>query len=365
MTALTVTFGAVPIAAQTADHVNPADRTSIERIERSLADDSMEGRATATPGGERAARFLAGEMRRIGLQPGGDDGYFQTVPMKTPAARAATGPRRGRTGRGSRGGRMTVVDAPADLDTVPEPRRRVAHNVIGILPGADPVLRNEVILVLSHYDHLGVGRPDASGDSIFNGADDDASGTTAVLEIARHLSRGAPPKRTVVFANMTGEEIGLLGTNYFINHPVVPLTQIVAGFEIEMIGRPDSLAGGSGKAWLTGYERSTMGDMLKSYGIPIVPDVRPCQRYFTRSDNYELARHGIVAQTLSTFNGHSDYHRASDEVGKIDFDHMTGVIAAATEAVRDLANNAKPAWHPGMDPVTLPPTVPASCSGAG
>jgi Zn-dependent M28 family amino/carboxypeptidase len=220
-----------------------------------------------------------------------------------------------------------------------------------MIPGTDPVLKNEIVLVLSHYDHLGMRTPATpGGDSVYNGADDDAAGTTAVLEVARLLKKAGNPRRTIVFANMTGEEVGLIGTNWFIAHPPFPLSQIVAGFEIEMIGRPDSLAGGRGKAWLTGYERSTMGDMLKEYGIAIVPDLRPEQSFFTRSDNIGLARRGIVAHTLSTFNLHSDYHQLSDDVDKIDFDHMTGVIHSAAEAVRHLADGPKPEWHTGCSP---------------
>lgn len=171
-----------------------------------------------------------------------------------------------------------------------------------------------------------------------------------MLEIARALMAGPAPRRTVVFATMTGEEMGLLGTRYFIANPPVPLDRVVAGFEIEMIGRPDSLAGGPGKAWLTGYERSTMGDMLREYGIPIVADPRPDQNFFRRSDNYAFARMGIVAHTMSTFNLHTDYHRPSDEVDKVDFAHMTAVIQAAAEAVGHLANGPTPAWHPGGKP---------------
>jgi Zn-dependent M28 family amino/carboxypeptidase len=188
------------------------------------------------------------------------------------------------------------------------------------------------------------------GDSIYTGADDDASGTVAVLEIARALMEGKRPGRTVVFAAMTGEEMGLVGTRYFIANPPILLDRVVAGFEIEMIGRPDSLAGGWGKAWLTGYERSTMGDMLKANGIPIVPDPRPDQNFFRRSDNYAFARMGIVAHTLSTFNLHADYHRPSDEADATDFGHMTAVITAAAEAVGHLANGPTPAWHEGGRP---------------
>src|SRR5262249_43225511 len=127
------------------------DRANVERLERALADDSMEGRGTATPGGERAARFLAGEMKKIGLKPAGDSGFFQRVPLMVPGPQPA----------GARGRRRSLVALPslADLDTVPDDRRRHAENVVGILPGGDPQLKNEVVLVLSHYDHLGIGHP--------------------------------------------------------------------------------------------------------------------------------------------------------------------------------------------------------------
>lgn len=430
-----VVGGAPPLAAQlrAVPAPNAADRANVERLERSLAHDSMEGRGTGMPGSTKAARFLGNEMAKIGLQPAGDSGFFQRVPMFLPvikpvdpsaqpggangggrnggrgggrgaaprvpveptepracqatdlqgrtaydlqkaaydaamaaeAARVAAGDTTtpapaGRGGRGGNGGgrgggqpvaRPTRLPSLADLDTVPLERRRNAVNVVGMIPGSDPVLKNEVVLVLSHYDHLGMRTPAVpGGDSVYNGADDDAAGTVAVLEVARLLKRAGKPKRTLVFANMTGEEVGLIGTNWFIAHPPFPLSQIVAGFEIEMIGRPDSLAGGRGKAWLTGYERSTMGDMLKEYGIAIVPDHRPDQSFFTRSDNIGLARRGIVAHTLSTFNLHSDYHQLSDDVDKIDFDHMTGVIHSAAEAVRHLADGPRPEWHPGCSP---------------
>jgi hypothetical protein len=417
------TANANPMRARLADtlHAVPApsaaDRANVERLERDLADDSMEGRGTATPGGARAARFLATEMKNIGLKAGGDSGYFQRVPMMDPPAAAggaggnAGGRGRGRGAGGAGGARPTPPPTPdeclakapddatmariktlqasidaaaaksvntpigpghdggggpmrprpvrlpslADRDTVPADRQRTAVNVVGIIPGGDPVLKNEVVLVLSHYDHLGrvndhQGCRPVGADSLCNGADDDRAGTVAVLEVARLLKKAGTPRRTIVFANMTGEEIGLVGTNYFIAHPPFPLAQIVAGFEIEMIGRPDAYAGGPGKAWLTGYERSTMGDMLKQYGIAIVPDMRPDQRFFMRSDNYGLAQRGIVAHTLSTFNLHSDYHYASDEVNKVDFDHMTAVIHSAAEAVRHLADGPKPEWHAGCNP---------------
>jgi Zn-dependent M28 family amino/carboxypeptidase len=222
-------------------------------------------------------------------------------------------------------------------------------NVVAMVKGSDPALANEHVLVDAHYDHLGVGRA-VNGDSIYNGADDDASGTVAVLEIARQFAAGPPPKRTVIFMATMGEEVGLLGTRWYVSHPVIPLAQMVANLEIEMIGRPDSLAGGPGRAWLTGYERSTMGDALAAAGIPIVADKRLDQQFFQRSDNIAFARVGIPAHTLSSFNLHTDYHRPSDDVSRVDFDHMAAVINAAAKAARLLSDGPKPAWKPGGRP---------------
>src|SRR5207244_525220 len=119
----------------------------------------------------------------------------------------------------------------------------------------------------------------------------------------------------------------------------------------EMIDRPDSLAGGPGKAWLTGYERSTMGDFLAARGIPLVADPRPTQEFFQRSDNYALALRGIVAHTVSSFNLHHDYHQPSDEVSKADPVHLAEVIDAIARAVRLLADGPKPEWKSGGKPV--------------
>lgn len=301
-----------------------------------LAADSLEGRRTGTRGAAIAARFIADEMRKHGLEPGGDDGYLQRVPL----ARATLPDGRER---------LVLVPDWAAFDTLPEDRRVVDANVVGVLPGNDPTLRDEVVLIAAHFDHVGIGRP-VDGDSIYNGADDDASGVVAMLEIARALQRDPAPRRTVIFLAATGEEMGLLGTRWYIENPTAPLEKTVANLAIEMIGRPDSLAGGPGKAWLTGYERSTMGDMLRDSGIPIVPDPRPEQNFFLRSDNIAFAYRGIPAHTLSSYNLHDDYHRPSDEIDKIDFDHMAQVVEAAIEAVRHLANGEAPEWKPGGRP---------------
>src|SRR5471032_2373186 len=147
----------------------------------------MEGRASGTRGAQRAARYIGGEMNKIGLEPLGDSGYFQRVDMSNSA------------------------QVPAAIRALP------AVNVLGVIRGSDPVLKNEYVLVDAHYDHLGIGRA-VNGDSIYNGADDDASGVTAVLEIARQIISGPKPKRTVVFATMMGEEVGLIGNDWYIAH---------------------------------------------------------------------------------------------------------------------------------------------------
>jgi Zn-dependent M28 family amino/carboxypeptidase len=230
----------------------------------------------------------------------------------------------------------------------------VGINVVGMIPGADPALRGQVVLIDAHYDHLGTASGGlcraAGADTVCNGADDDASGDVAVLEIARSLAAGPPPKRTVVLLLTTGEEVGLLGTQWYIAHPATPLDSVVANLEIEMIGRPDPLAGGSGKAWLTGFERSTMGPMLAAAGIPVVADPRPQQHFFERSDNIAFALRGIPAHTLSTFNLHADYHTAMDEADRIDYPHMTAVADTAVRAARLLADGPAPAWKPGGRP---------------
>jgi hypothetical protein len=331
--------GARSARAPRIDSLAPAEAV---RVLGELADDSLEGRDTGSRGSAAAARILAAELRAAGIGPAGDSGYFQRVPL----ARFTI------TVQGQVRRRFTILPDLAARDTVAAEDRLpfATVNVVGVLPGSDPRLRDEAVVVSAHYDHLGIGRP-VNGDSIYNGANDDASGTTAVLEIARLLGRGRPaPKRTVVFLLVTGEERGMLGTRWYLDHPAIPIDRTVANLNVEMIARPDSLAGGAGKAWLTGFERSTMGPMLREAGIPIVPDPRPEQHFFERSDNYAFARRGVVAHTLSSDGLDPDYHQPGDEVGRADPAHMAQVIAAAARAVRLLADSEAPQWAPGGRP---------------
>lgn len=234
--------------------------------------------------------------------------------------------------------------------TFSEPQKGATWNAMGKITGTDPKLAAEVILLTSHLDHLGV-RPNApTDDKIFNGADDDASGTVAVLELARVLASGKKPKRTVYFVCFGSEEAGGHGATYFVNNLPFPKEKLVANLEFEMIGRPDAKVKPE-ELWLTGYERSNLGAELAKRGAKLVQDPHPEENFFQRSDNYTLARQGIIAHTVSSFGLHTDYHHASDEVKTIDFVHMTRSINSMVTPVQWLINsNFVPTWYEGKKP---------------
>jgi hypothetical protein len=231
------------------------------------------------------------------------------------------------------------------------PTRHVAGhtwNAVAMLPGADAGVRDQMILLSAHLDHLGA--RDSGEDRIYNGADDDASGTTAVLTLAAALAHGPSLKRSIVFAWFGSEEVGGYGASYFVGKPVVPLQNIVANLEFEMIGRPDA-AVPAHTLWLTGWERTNLGPQLASHGARLVADPHPEQNFFSRSDNIALARRGVVAQTVSSFGLHADYHQPSDEISRIDFRHMTEAIQSMLMPVRWLADSGfQPEWLPGGRP---------------
>ncbi len=237
--------------------------------------------------------------------------------------------------RGEFGGAIQQSDAGA------------TWNAIGVLRGADP--SGEAIMLSAHLDHLGVNES-LTGDKIFNGADDDASGCVAVLEMARVLAAGRKPRRTIYFICFGSEERGGYGARYFISNSPVPLDKIVADFNFEMLGRPDAKVP-PGTLWLTGYERSTLGPELVRQGAALVADPHPEQNFFQRSDNYTLALRGVVAHTVSSFGLHPDYHRPSDDISKIDFPFMTRSINSLVKPIQWLANTTfRPAWLPGKAP---------------
>jgi hypothetical protein len=238
--------------------------------------------------------------------------------------------------------------APASFQVDTKPA--YTWDAIGQLKGSDPKQAAEVILLTAHLDHLGV--RGTGPDTIFNGADDDASGSTAVLELCEALAKGPRPKRTVIFAWFGSEESGGAGAADFLAHPPVPLQQIVANLEFEMIANRDPMVAAH-TLWLTGYECSTLGPDLAKQGARIVGDPHPDQGFFSRSDNIQLARMGIIAQTVSSFDSvkSATYHKASDEISTVDFPHMTDSIRSMLDPVLWLANSVyKPTWLPGKDP---------------
>ena len=282
-----------------------------------LASDALNGRGSGTRDEWIAATYLGSQMQRWGLEPLGDAGGFvQEIEIKA--------------------GSKTRT-----------------WNAVGRLTGRDPNAAAQVILLSAHLDHMGarVASSAATGaDTIYNGADDDASGSVAVLELARAIALGPRPDRTIVFAFFGGEESGGLGSRFFADRPVVPISQIVANLQFEMIGRPDAKVPPH-TLWLTGYERSTLGPALAKEGARLVQDPHPEQSFFTRSDNIQFARRGVIAHTVSSYGLHKDYHQPSDEIRSIDFAHMTDTIRSMLDPILWLANSGfKPDWLPGKRP---------------
>ncbi|MCU1321745.1 MAG: putative aminopeptidase [Acidobacteriaceae bacterium] len=319
-------------SSKTFDARNPQTSAALDREVRAdmnfLTDDELHGRGSATRDEHLAALFAATQFQSLGLAPGGpDNSFLQKSALPDPL------PER-------------LKNRISKFEDTP---RKETWNAIAILRGSDPRLKDEVILLTAHLDHLGVAAA-LDGDRIYNGADDDASGTTAVLTLAHLLSTGPRPKRTVVFALFGSEEIGGFGARAFLAAPPVPLTSIVANLEFEMIGRPDP-AVPAGTLWLTGYERSNLGPELAKHGAHLVQDPHPKEKFFQRSDNIALARQGVVAHTVSSFGLHTDYHHPSDELKTIDFTHMVNAIASTVAPIRWLTDtNWKPAWNPNGRP---------------
>ena len=229
-------------------------------------------------------------------------------------------------------------------------QKQQTWNAVGKITGSDKNLSSEIILLSAHLDHLGVRTNVPVEDKIFNGADDDASGCVAVIELARVLASDSKPKRTVYFVFFGSEEAGGFGAQYFVDNLDFPKDKLVANLEFEMIGRPDAKVKPD-ELWLTGYERSNLGPELAKQGAKLVQDPHPEQNFFQRSDNYTLARQGVIAHTVSSFGLHTDYHQSSDEIKTIDFSHMTSAINSMVKPIQWLINsNFKPVWNEGKKP---------------
>jgi hypothetical protein len=213
------------------------------------------------------------------------------------------------------------VEVPAAIVT-DSPMR----NVIGLLRGSDPELAKEAILFSAHLDHLG-SKP-IDGDGIYNGADDDASGVTAVLMLADAFSKMPQPKRTLLFMTFWGEESGLLGSKQFVETPAWPLDKILANVNIEMIGRPE--AGARGKIWMTGWQESNLGEVMNRasspFGVEIFNHPKLSDMLYRSSDNWSFAQKGVIAHSFSAGSLHADYHQPDDEWDRLEIPHMTRVI---------------------------------------
>lgn len=303
---------------QAVERPAPPPITAIDDI-RYLSDDRLQGRMTGSPGADSAAAYLARRFEQVGLQPAAG-GWFQsfTVAKEAPVAQSA------------RVGGL------------------VGRNVIGLLPGHDPNLRNEAVIVGAHYDHLGLGGfgsldPDSTG-KVHNGADDNASGTAMLIQIASRLAQ-APPARTVLFIAFSGEELGLLGSAYYVKQPVYPLTTTSAMINLDMVGRLRNgrlIVYGTRTAkefpalldslnWHSGFDLKAQGD---GYGPS------------DQSSFYAAGR-----PVLHIFTDlHDDYHRTTDDWEKIDPEGFRRVSNFTVGLVTAIANRPT-----RLTPVEVPP----------
>jgi hypothetical protein len=414
---LGLSYSGVAQKAKASKAAGPAiAQASVTRIVSALAADDMQGRASGTPGGLKAAQFIADEFKRIGLEPlPGLTTFEQMFPAyemesggvqvelngaSVPADRVlmASGvPQLSWSDKDSPAARVVVIGPEAKVgqalrpllqpkenlivlidpahtayfqrfanyfghSTVraekPEPYASVfilsapsttpptyritattrinpvqLRNVVGVLPGRDKTKAAEMVLFSGHYDHLGI-RPAVAGDSIANGADDDASGTTAVITLAEYFKKKKDNARTLVFAAFTAEEIGGFGSQYFSKQ--LDPEKVVAMFNIEMIGKVAQF--GPKTAFITGYERSDFGKLLQQSlqgsAFRFEPDPYTEQNLFYRSDNATLARLGVPAHSISTDQIPTDklYHSVDDEVESLDLANMTAVIQGIAQS---------------------------------
>lgn len=298
-----------------------------------IASDLLEGRGTPSRGLDLAAEYIAAQFRRAGLEPIGDDGYFQTADWNAirPVRNNPNAPQPA----------APAADAPPVK----------VRNVVGLLRGSDPALKDTYILVTAHYDHLGK-RENLEGDNIFNGANDDGSGTVSVIELATAFAAmKVRPKRSIVFMTFFGEERGLVGSRYYGAHPIFPIEKTVADINLEQVGRTDDTEGAQVlAAAVTGFDFSDVGTILQKAGeltgVKIFKHPTNSDRYFGASDNQALADQGVPAHTVSVAYQYPDYHRASDHWDKVDYENMAKVDRTVALAIAMIANHPQePKWN--------------------
>lgn len=233
-----------------------------------------------------------------------------------------------------------------------EPIRRPVklRNVVGLLRGSDPALKETCVMVTAHYDHLGMRGPEGT-DRIFNGANDDASGTASVVEIASALATlKERPKRSVLFVTFFGEEKGLLGSRFYGRHPIFPVDKTVADVNLEQVGRTDDSEGARvAAACLTGFGYSDVSKVFvasgQAEGVQVTRHPRNSDAFFGRSDNQALADLGVPAHTLCVAFAFPDYHGAADHWDKLDYPNMAKVDRMVARALLTLADDpVEPKW---------------------
>lgn len=269
------------------------NKEEVIRIETKLASDQMQGREVFKPGIDSASAFIEKEFQRIGLS------YYEGL-------------------------KSFKQEFKVDGER--------ANNVIGILPGKSKP--NEYVVFSAHYDHLGTkskfGKNNSKDDKVFNGANDDASGVTAVIALADYFKQLNSNERTIIFVAFTAEEIGGLGSQFFSEN--IDADQVVAMFNIEMIGTESKW--GRNSAYITGFDKSDFGTILqgnlKGTNFNFYEDPYPREQLFYRSDNARLAAVGVPAHTISTskMDNEPNYHKLTDEVSTLDLDNMTEIIKA-------------------------------------
>ena len=280
-----ISLGLLVLFGLTAQAQSGIQKSEVTRIETELSSDAMEGRALFTPGIEKASVFIEGEFKRIGLT------YYKELQSYRQD--------------------FLIKD-------------KKANNVIGIIPGKSKP--NEYVIFSGHYDHLGM--KESGDDKVFNGANDDASGITAVITLAEFFKKKNDNARTLIFVAFTGEETGGYGSAFFSNS--INADEVVAMFNIEMIGTDSKW--GNNSAYITGFERSDFGTILQKNlvgsGFNFYQDPYPQEQLFYRSDNARLAALGVPAHTISTskMDVEPNYHKLSDEISTLDMDNMTEII---------------------------------------
>ena len=227
------------------------------------------------------------------------------------------------------------------------------RNVVGLLRGSDPELSKTVVMVTAHYDHIGIKGSASTPDRIYNGANDDGSGTVSVIELASALASLPPearPKRSILFATFFGEEHGLLGSRYYGRHPIIPVEKTIADLNLEQVGRTDSSEGPQvNNASLTGFGFSEVSTILEqagaAEGIKVYRHPQNSDAYFGASDNQALADLGVPAHTLCVAYQYPDYHGAADHWDKLDYPNMARVDRAVARALLTIANSpTEPKW---------------------